>query len=356
MEATPEPDVPLPPTTTTIPTTAPPPAPPSPTEPAPAPLSQDSIPPQQEPTPPPTPQLRPTPTTSTRLAKLRNLAISSTLTTARSTDSTLSRLSRLLSTPGGIDSFLCTLGYTLTLLHPALSYLLERRLRALATTIATKADGVLLPGETLITTFEAPTSTKLLASGAAGSKALASVISDYRIFVRLWGLLGIYTWGKGVWNAKLAEGAGGKEKVLRAVAWGQVASCAAYQVLENGAYLASKGVLVTPGWMGEAGKRREARWWVWSSRFWAAHVALEGVRLGVLFKKHVDSGKAEKEEVEKSSKEDKAWWRDAVSNAAWGPLTLHWSTEAGMVSEPLVGALGIVAGGVGLLEKWRETA
>ncbi|KAF2809225.1 uncharacterized protein BDZ99DRAFT_47511 [Mytilinidion resinicola] len=352
MEATPEPEAPPPPTTTTIPSAAPPPAPPSPSEPESAPLSQDSIPAQQEPTPPPTPQLRPTPTTSARLAKLRNLAISSTLTTARSTDSTLSHLARLLSTPAGTDAFLCTLGYTLTLLHPALSHLLDLRLRALATKIATKADGVLLPGETLITTFEAPTSTKLLASGAAGSKALAGVISDYRIFVRLWGLLGIYSWGKGVWNAGLPEGAGGKERVLRAVAWGQVVSCAAYQVLENGAYLASKGVLVTQGWLGEAGKRREARWWVWSSRFWAAHVALEGVRLAVLYRKQ----KGEKEEVETGSKEDRAWWRDAVSNAAYAPLTIHWSTEAGVVSEPLVGLLGTVAGGVGLLERWRETA
>jgi hypothetical protein len=283
------------------------------------------------------------------LQKFRRLLLSSALCT----DTTLTRLSHLLSTPASTDSLLCTLSYLLTLLHPFLNTLLARRLHSLAVVIATKADGVLLPGETLITTFEAPLPTKLLASSAAGSKALAGMISDYRIFVRLWGLLGMYGWGKGVWA--MPKPTSGKEKVLRAVAYAQVAACTAYQVLENGAYLASKGVLATEGWMGEEGKRRQARWWVWSSRFWALHVGLEGVRLGTEWWGREDGAKGKKEDGE-GKKAEERWWRDVVSNAAYAPLTVHWSTEEGVLSETAVGLLGTVAGSVGLLQNWRATA
>lgn len=293
------------------------------------------------------------------------LAIQRLLTAAKSSDSLLLRLSRLFSTPSGTDSLLCTLGYTLTLLHSLLNHALTARLTSLATSIASKASEALLPGETLITTFPAPPSTQLLAHATTSSKALADLISDYRIFVRLWGLFGIYSWGRGTWTTPLAAGAGRKEKLLRAVTWGQVAACAAYQVLENGAYLASKGVLNTAGWSGEVGAKRQARWWVWSCRFWAAHVGLEGVRLGALWyyrrkeEEGMGVGDGEKEEKlsrEERRKEDRVWWRDAVSNMAYAPLTVHWSVEEGVVGEAWVGFLGMVAGAVALREEWRHTA
>lgn len=182
--------------------------------------------------------------------------------------------------------------------------------------------------------------------------------------MRLWGFFGIYSWGRGTWTTPLPVGAGRKEKLLRAVTWGQVAACAAYQVLENGAYLASKGVLNSAGWIGEEGARRQARWWVWSCRFWAAHVGLEGVRLGTswyyrrkLEEKGVGDGeKEEKLRREERRKENRMWWRDAVSNMAYAPLTVHWSVEEGVVSEAWVGFLGMVAGAVALKEEWRNTA
>ncbi|OCK82348.1 hypothetical protein K432DRAFT_349238 [Lepidopterella palustris CBS 459.81] len=339
------------PTTTTIPTSTP---------------TQPSITPPisaSEPTPsPPT-------STHSRIRQIRLLILQSFYATAHRSDSTILHLSRLLSTPSGTDSLLCTVGYTLTFLHSILSRLLTNRLSKLATDIAAKASDALLPGETLITTFPAPGPTAAIARVTASSKALADVISDFRIFVRLWGLVGIYEWGRGTWKTGLNEGAGRKERILRAVTWGQIVACAAYQILENGAYLASKGVLSTAGWMGEAGAKRQARWWVWSSRFWAAHVGLEGVRLGAVwwYRGKEDKeraargavGDGEKEEkllIEQRKKEDRLWWRDAISNSAYAPLTVHWSLEEGLVSDAWVGFLGAVAGAVSLREALRNTA
>ncbi|KAJ9637811.1 hypothetical protein H2201_007743 [Coniosporium apollinis] len=274
----------------------------------------------------------------------------------RKTDILLLRLNALLSTPSGIDRTLCTLSYTLTLLHARLSPLLTHRLAALAASIASKASDALLPGETLIATLPAPASIRALSRTTASIKALAGLIADFRIFVRLWGLLGIYAWARSTWASPPADA------VLRRITWAQVAVNAAYQFLENGAYLASKGVLVSEGWVGEKGDRRQARWWVWSSRFWAAHVGLEFLRLGYLWRKErrmeekgVD-GEGEKEDKIVREAERELWWRDLVSNAAYGPLTVHWSLEEGCLSESWVGLLGMVAGGVGLRERWKATA
>jgi hypothetical protein len=236
---------------------------------------------------------------------------------------------------------------------------------------------VLLPGETLIASIPAPIGTRLLAQTSSSCKALGDALLDFHVFVRLWGVVGIFVWGRETWG----EGVGRsnnkrereREKVLRGITWAQIASCAMFQILENVAYLASKGVLDgLPGWTGEQGKKREGKWWAWSSRFWAAHVLLEFGRLGTVWKYHGhdrdaevqaknvqghgDGEKEDKLKMAEKRREDRIWWRDVVSNAAYFPLTMHWSHEHGLLGDGGVGVCGMVAGGVLLLDAWRETA
>ncbi|CAO2655211.1 Nn.00g102750.m01.CDS01 [Neocucurbitaria sp. VM-36] len=307
----------------------------------------------------------------TLLQRLRFLLLKYLTNAARSTDRNLIRLSKLLSTPSGTDVLLCTTSYTLTLLHALLSRLLEKKLANIATDIAEKADGILLPGETLIATLPAPTSTKVLAQTVGSSKALASTIADYRIFVRMWGLLGMYTWARATYADVLPLDASRKEKILRGLTWAAIASCVGFQTLENGAYLSSKGALTSASWTGDVGKARENTWWIWSSRFWAAYVGVELVRLGVMrFYDSPDPSKtvAVDEDGEKESKirkeerrrqdklENWLWWKDLASNVAYAPMTLHWSMEEGLLSDWGVGACGMVAGGALLADAWRRTA
>lgn len=185
-------------------------------------------------------------------------------------------------------------------------------------------------------------------------RALSSLISDFRIFVRLWGLLAIWEWGSGV--LKQAQGEG--DRTLRGIAFAQVAVNVAFQALENGAYLASKGVL---GWSTE----RQNSAWVWSSRFWAAHVGLDLWKL--VCERRIRGreararavGRGEKVDAEEEE-EKRAWlagWRKRVLvNMAWAPLTMHWSVEDGLISDLWVGMFGSVAGVVGMSELWKKTA
>lgn len=318
---------------------------------------------------PPTPDKpsKPQPRT-TNIQKLRFHLLHYLTTSAHSTDRTIIRLSKLLSTPSGTDVLLCTTSYTLTLVRALLSRLLERRLASIATDIAEKADGILLPGETLIASLPAPTSTKLIAQVVGSSKALADTIADYRIFVRLWGIVGLYTWARGTWLDRLPENASGKEKTLRALTWAAIVSCVGFQVLENGAYLSSKGALTTASWTGDVGKAKENQWWLWSSRFWAAYVGVELVRLAVVRlyreEKVVESGgdgeKEDKIKQEERVKQEKLenwlWWKDLASNMAYAPMTVHWSLEQGLLSDWGVGVCGMVAGGALLADAWRRTA
>lgn len=310
----------------------------------------------------------PPPTNPTTLQKLRFLLLRYLTNAARSTDRNLLRLSKLLSSPGSTDALLCTTSYTLTLVHSLLSRLLERRLANVAVDIAEKADGLLLPGETLIATLPAPATTKLMAQIIGTSKALVGVIADYRIFVRLWGMLGMYTWARATYLDPLPKDAEKKDKVLRGLTWAAIATCCGFQILENGAYLSSKGALTTASWAGDVGKARENQWWLWSSRFWAAYVGVELVRLGVMryyktpssIQVQDDGEKEDKLRREETLKQEKLenwlWWKDLASNAAYAPMTLHWSMEQGLLSDWGVGACGMVAGGSNLLAAWKGTA
>ncbi|KAF1960966.1 hypothetical protein CC80DRAFT_489194 [Byssothecium circinans] len=322
--------------------------------------------------PPQEPSKPPRPSRGTALQRLRALILRYISYLLQKTDRNILRLSKLLSSPTTTDNLLCTTSYTLSFIHALLSRILDRRLTAIASSIAEKATPVLLPGETFIATVSTPPSTQRLAQTTTSIKALENVISDYRIFVRLWGLVGIYEWARGAWNAPpLSKDAGRKEKILRGVTWASVTSCIGFQVLENGAYLSSKGVLVSQSWTGEQGKAREGQWWIWSSRFWAGCVVLELLRLGVLhyYREPLTSSEKEKAAVEdgekegkmlreEQKKEERIWWRDLVSNLAYMPMTLHWSVEEenGILSDWGVGVLGAVAGGANLVHAWRNTA
>jgi hypothetical protein len=292
----------------------------------------------------------PRPPNPTLLKQLRFLLARS----LAATDHNLLRLSKLLSTPTGIDVLLCTTSYTLTLVRALLSRVLEKRLAAAA--LAAKTNALL------------PPSTTLLAQSIASSKALAGTIADYRIFVRMWGMLGIYTWARGVYLAPLPADASRKDAVQRQITWAAIATSVGFQVLENGAYLSSKGVLTGAAWAGDAGKSRETAWWVWSSRFWAAYVGCELLCLGVArwwpsSEAVVDDTDGEKEgkirrerEAAEKREENWVWWKDLTSNIAYAPMTLHWSVEEGLLSDAVVGACGVVAGGAMLADAWRKTA
>lgn len=282
----------------------------------------------------------------------------STLSLALSeSDRFVTRVLKVIATPGGMDRILCTAAYTLQLTSAIINNRLNHATERLAQQIAEKASTALLPGETVAVTFEPPPIAQLLAKCSITSKKLATLISDYRIFIRLWGLLGIYAWGKSVYLDPP------KDKVLRWIAYTQVALNACFQTIENRAYLAGKTIISREAQL-------QLKDWCWSSRFWCAHTTLEFIRLYRTKKIWEAEDRAasqnkkgegawwsgDEEAKAKRETEVAGWWKDLVVNAAYYPMTFHWSLESGLLTEIQIGILGVIAGGTGLREVWKKTA
>ncbi|KAL1987397.1 hypothetical protein VTN96DRAFT_4113 [Rasamsonia emersonii] len=275
------------------------------------------------------------------------------------TDVTMARLNKLLSTSDGLGSVLSTLNYGSHALHYLLASLpstaVRNRLRLL---LLYKLRG---QNPTIVLYSSSPSS-----SSIPPLLALSKLISETRYTLRLFALISIWTWGSA--TAKSPP----RDRVLRIVAYLEVLSILVYQALENVAYLASKGIF---------GKRLVKRtggvdaWYLWSTRAWFGYVLLEFVRLGresVLFRRREEERKkiraestlSETEKREEEQKEEEArrqeirkWRKSLVNNLAWAPLCAHWSLEKGIgLPESLTGFIGLIAGLWGTYDAWKATA
>jgi len=259
----------------------------------------------------------------------------------RKTDSVVDHLGRMLATPSGIDKVLMAIGYSSLAASSLLSSVSRARLYAAALQLIRAAADLPVGTTVLVDATKLPAPRILRA--ARSLEALSSLISDFRIFARLWGLIGIWQWGRGVLESPP------KDATVRAITYAQVLVNVVYQVLENGAYLSSKSVL---GWSSETQNKA----WLWSSRCWAAHVGLEFVRLGHELVQKRARAKGDLKDAAAQKAEDEGWRKEVVVNAAYAPMTVHWSLEEGCISPLTVGVLGSVVGAINVAGLWKATA
>jgi hypothetical protein len=116
-----------------------------------------------------------------------------------------------------------------------------------------------------------------------------------------------------------------------------------YFPLENAAYLASHSIL-------PLSKRTEADLWLWSCRFWGAHVALEFCRL---YRERAIKSKGKAVDKPELKTLDRRWWAELVMNLAYAPLTVHWSLEKGLGFRDVeIGYLGVIAAVASIYMGW----
>ena len=159
-------------------------------------------------------------------------------------------------------------------------------------------------------------------------RTLSLKLADTRILLRLHGIIPTYQWFLATRDSPPTD------PVLATVARLQTYANLAYFPIENAAYLSMHDIL-------PMSKRMESELWLWSSRFWAAHVALELVRL---WRERTLSlhGKG-KETVDERRQWQKQWWGGLIMNLAYAPQTLHWSVEGGVLSDIHVAYCGVLA-------------
>ncbi|KAK9324300.1 hypothetical protein V1517DRAFT_351459 [Lipomyces orientalis] len=256
---------------------------------------------------------------------------------AKQSDPALAKADRILSASSSLDLNLMTVQYALVFVAESITAVHNRRvLRQVYTQLSSLVK--YFSGYTLVAADVAVPPPSV----AVRMRALSSLISDVRIFHRLWGLIGLLRWAIATMQAPP------NDAVLKAVAFTQVVTNIIYQPLENIAYLASHEII-------PFSKAKINRLWVVSSRLWAAHVILEFVRLArvkYLAKKDVSEQSGEKATDGKTA--DTLWRRQLIVNAAYFPLTIHWSLETGLLTDLAVGALGTIAGGARLIPLWKQ--
>ncbi|KAK3934934.1 putative peroxin 11c protein [Diplogelasinospora grovesii] len=311
--------------------------------------------PTGEPIPMPTtdvsaPEPKPTP-------KRSPTNLSAMLTTAPSKlDAFLARLNKCLSTPSGIDTVLLFICYTSRFSASILGRLSESALRrsakewiALVSTLPPKTT-ILFKTSPISSSSSSPSVTQLSQTATAAAalvlsrrlKALSTLLSEARMILRLWGLLGMYFWAKSLIVKTKHQSSDSpteskKSLVETAISWTQLLTCIIFQALENGAYLSSKGAL---GW----DAKTQASAYKWSARFWSLYT---GVELGRLAAEALNPNK---------TAAVNSWRKQVARNLAWAPLTVHWSMDKGFVPEAMVGLLGSIPGIIQMRELWAENA
>ncbi|KAI2789495.1 hypothetical protein POX_d04987 [Penicillium oxalicum] len=265
------------------------------------------------------------------------------------TDRTIRRLNTLLSTASGQERVLATTNYVASILHQVCKSkswnALQSRLLIL---------GRFQPRPTL-PTDKAP-------AAAARWAALSSLASETRYNLRLFGLLPLWIWGAQTLKNPPAD------PILRVLTMLQVVSNVIYQLLENVAYLSSKGVLPKRFIEKYGGINK---WYIWSTRGWFGHIffqffvlwrqhALRKERLAAQRKAATDiEAKAEVDTQAQESLrlEIRAWRKSLVNNTVWAPLCLHWCLEQGIgIPESLTGVISFMAGAWALHDDWAATA
>ncbi|CAK7262677.1 hypothetical protein SEPCBS119000_000101 [Sporothrix epigloea] len=302
-------------------------------------------------------------------------------------DAFLVHLNKCMQTPAGIDAVLAASCYGARLasaiLHTAggraLFHEPARKLAAVLLALPTRAGALVILSSSGVKTQTRTATTTAAAKAAAGASALAlagrlralgALLAEARLMLRLWGLLSMYVWARQLLGQLLArrQTAASRKAAIAAnateekegevtsstpapipptstaetlVGWTQLLSCIAYQVTENMAYLASKGVL-------GASPAQQGKLYRWSSRSFSVFIAAELGRLAVQFTHQTTDTPEKKTQAVELHK-------DMARYASLAPMTAHWGMEKGFLSDTALAVLGSIPAAIQMHRIWKET-
>lgn len=281
---------------------------------------------------------------------------------ATTNNTTLTRLTRTLSTATGLDATLATACYTSLFLHTQLPWLTGGLLRASGRRLS-------------------------ITSSSSPLKALYATLEDHRIVSRLFGLIPLYTTFVEAWRKPH------RDPAVKVLLYASLAAGTISQVLENFALLTRRGVL-----SGEGARRRDGWVWLLANRVWLVQLGLEVLRLArvrqLKFREELGAERVGREEKEKekgllgdsewqgveegvaestqqlmeqstrqlvkvqSAELEKRWWRELYLTVLSFPQAVHWSFSYGAspIGEAVFAGCGMIAGAIGLQDAWEEAA
>lgn len=238
----------------------------------------------------------------------------------------LDRLTKWLSSVLGTDQLIMLIQYSLDIIIHHMN--IQTRERLIALLLKHFASLGIAPTPNVL-----PTPSAL----ATRLKLLSEKLADVRIFLRLHGIIPTYQWLLST-HASPPE-----DPTIALVTKLQTYANMLYFPLENAAYLSSHSII-------PMNKSTELSLWIWSARFWAAHVLLDLIRLG-RERQIMKKGKT-KETV---AQDEKKWWAQLFADLAYAPISIHYSLENGLGFKDVeLGYLGVVAAVASIYSVWQQ--
>lgn len=248
-----------------------------------------------------------------------------------------------LSSYGSNDSNLAFVCYGLLFISEVLKRVADSSLFSPDASLT--SPGALLSAQALLKTLLG--SPKALVGTASQLRSLSDLISDIRIFNRLWGLIPLSVWAVDTFKSPPSD------PVLRFIAYSQVVVNIIYQPLENVAYLAMHNVLDNSSKYFNS--YAQGKLWIYSCYFWAAHVVLDFFRLYREYSLVKNDKTLTVEQKQAKLKANKfGWIQGLIINISYLPLTVHWSLEQGCLNDMTVGFLGATAAAASIFPRWKQ--
>jgi hypothetical protein len=192
--------------------------------------------------------------------------------------------------------------------------------------------------------------------------SLATLLSQTRTTLRLFGLFPLYAWARTLLQGPKE----GQDKVLYGIAVTQASGYIVFQFLENLALLTDNNVVPKSfAARYQGGVYNPAKVYLWSYRAWLVGVSCDFIRLGreaqLNAAKRTGKSTAEKslaEVKEDVEAQDSKWWNDLIVPTAWLPVALHCSVEGGLpgMNLGIMGTAGLIAGLARTRGLWAQTA
>ncbi|KAJ2159906.1 hypothetical protein GGF46_002688 [Coemansia sp. RSA 552] len=191
-------------------------------------------------------------------------------------------------------------------------------------------------------------------SAAERVRVLSGLVADYRIMIRLVGLVPMAQF------IRYAEQVPASSRTLQWLDRIMNLSLVCYYPLEHIYWLGAHRVIpLSDKAVDDSG--------YWSCRFWAVWVVLQFVHLGeeyrllksrrqkVFTQEKSDAAKMQ-QELDAVDADTKSWKIQLLINACYFPLTLHWSIRGSTFPDVAVGAFGTVAALAQAYNVWGATA
>ncbi|KAJ1655726.1 hypothetical protein GGF38_004709 [Coemansia sp. RSA 25] len=193
-----------------------------------------------------------------------------------------------------------------------------------------------------------------LKSASERVRTLSNLVSDYRIMIRLIGLVPMAQY------VRYAEQFPAQTRLLQWLDRIMNLTLVCYYPLEHTYWLGAHQILPFSEKVVDLSG-------YWSCRFWAVWVAMQFVRLGeeyriiqgkrreIYTRDKIDAAQMQVE-LDAVTAETKSWKTQLLINACYFPLTLHWSIRGSTFPDVAVGVCGTIAAVAQACNVWKATA